>query len=169
MPAGVISIKSARRLSPAEAVLQHAWRQTRPRFPRVVRTPFKRSKTGDGTHSLRRTKAAQIYRKTGNLQALKLQQDDLKAQRLELQETRPVLAKQTFEATFFRMLELVREVEPAWAIRTGGGDSPSRIRSMRARPAMERSRAKTWLSERSRSGGVVSGSERSSQFGLYLG
>ena len=49
MPAGVISKKSAQRLSPAKAVLQHVWRQTKPRFPRAVRTPFKSSKTGDGT------------------------------------------------------------------------------------------------------------------------
>ena len=49
---------------------------------------------------------------TGRMQQseLKLQRRELKAQREELQDTRAVFAKQTFEATFFQILQHLSEI-----------------------------------------------------------
>jgi hypothetical protein len=40
----------------------------------------------------------------------RMQKEDLEFQQEELSETRDVLARQAFEATFFRMLEMLREI-----------------------------------------------------------
>ena len=73
---------------------------------------------------------------TGRMQKeeLELQRQELRAQRQELTETRGVLAKQTFEATFFQMLAHFRRLaEPKVVINVGetiGGYITDQIQTM---------------------------------------